>query len=85
MTHPNFEEMTRAELRAYLLSHPDDDEVFHAYMDKLKAEAIFIPGSKEDLQDTEHFAAALERVRLIKQSQVKQGQVKQGQNPKLET
>lgn len=35
---PNFEEMTRKELREYVLAHRDDNEAFYAYMDKLHAD-----------------------------------------------
>lgn len=34
----NFQEMSRKELRAYVLEHRDDDEAFYAYMDKVKTE-----------------------------------------------
>jgi hypothetical protein len=32
---PNFQKMTRKELRAYVLSHRDDEEAIHLYMDRL--------------------------------------------------
>ncbi len=34
MTKPNFEQMSRAELRAYVLTHRDDDEAFRALRNK---------------------------------------------------
>ena len=34
-TKPNFQEMNRQELRAYVLAHRDDEEAFSAYMDQL--------------------------------------------------
>jgi SOS response regulatory protein OraA/RecX len=67
MTHPDFNQMTREELLAYLLEHRDDEEVFHAYMDRLATEPVLARGSAEDLQDPERFAAMLEKVRRIKQ------------------
>jgi hypothetical protein len=33
--NPNFQEMSRKELRAYVLAHRDDDEAFYAYVDKI--------------------------------------------------
>jgi len=37
---PDFQSMSRAELRAYILEHRDDREAFHAYIDKLAAEPV---------------------------------------------
>jgi hypothetical protein len=33
MMKPDFEKMTRAELKAYMLENRSDDEAFHAYID----------------------------------------------------
>ena len=33
MIKPDFEKMTRAELKAYMLENRSDDEAFHAYID----------------------------------------------------
>lgn len=35
---PDFINMTKAELRVYVLKHRDDEEALHAYLDKLHAE-----------------------------------------------
>jgi hypothetical protein len=35
---PNFQTMPRKELRAYVLSHRDDDNALRIYMDRLKTE-----------------------------------------------
>lgn len=35
MTKPNFESMSRAELRVYVTSHRDDDEAWGIYLDRL--------------------------------------------------
>ena len=35
MNKPNFQTMTRKELRAYVLDHRDNDEAFYAYVDKI--------------------------------------------------
>ena len=34
MTKPNFDQMSRAELKAYVLAHRDDDEAWNAFMSK---------------------------------------------------
>jgi hypothetical protein len=44
MTKPNFDQMTRQELRAYVLQHRDDEEAFHALCDRIYA----TPGIKID-------------------------------------
>ncbi|WP_375491113.1 DUF6887 family protein [uncultured Nostoc sp.] len=36
MTQPNFDNMTRHELLAYVRSHPDNVQAFHRYMDLLQ-------------------------------------------------
>jgi hypothetical protein len=36
MTNPDFQSMTKAQLRAYVLTNRDDDEAFHAYVDKVR-------------------------------------------------
>ncbi|MFN6569145.1 DUF6887 family protein [Dendronalium sp. ChiSLP03b] len=38
MTKPNFQAMTKQELRAYVLEHRDDQEAFYAFADKLREE-----------------------------------------------
>ncbi|MBR8837872.1 MAG: hypothetical protein DSM106950_28675 [Stigonema ocellatum SAG 48.90 = DSM 106950] len=38
MTKPNFQAMTKQELRAYVLEHRDNDEAFYALTDKLRQE-----------------------------------------------
>jgi SOS response regulatory protein OraA/RecX len=67
MTQPNFEQMSRKELRAYMLEHRDDEQAFHAYMDRLANEPVLARGTIEDLQDPSRFAEILERVEKIKQ------------------
>jgi hypothetical protein len=54
MTKPNFEAMTQAELRAYVLEHRDDVKAFHALMDKLQAE----PGTK--VRSLDHLAELIQ-------------------------
>lgn len=67
MTQPNFEQMSRKELRAYMLEHRDDEQAFHAYMDRLATEPVLARGTIEDLQDPSRFGEILERVKKIKQ------------------
>jgi hypothetical protein len=56
--------MSRKELHAYVLAHRDNQEAFHAYVDKLHAEANWVEmpplQSVEDLRDHPDF---VERVR----------------------
>jgi len=56
---PNFLEMTRKELRAYVLSHREDNEAFYAYVDKMDSEgsALVCPSltSMDDLQNYPEF------------------------------
>ncbi|MEM9276720.1 MAG: hypothetical protein AAGA80_27845 [Cyanobacteria bacterium P01_F01_bin.143] len=37
--NPNFTKMTKAELRAYLVSHPNEQEAFYAFVDRFTADA----------------------------------------------
>lgn len=67
MTQPNFDQMSRAELRAYMLEHRDDERDFYAYMDRLATKPVLAHGTIEDLQDPGRFAEILEQVKKIKQ------------------
>jgi hypothetical protein len=67
MTQPNFDEMSRAELRAYVLEHRDDEEAFHAYVDRLATEPVLARGTPDDARDPVRFAEIVERVKKIKQ------------------
>lgn len=66
MTQPNFHQMSRTELRAYILKHRDDERAFHAYMDKLANEPVLTSGTLEDLEDPHHFAELLETIQKAK-------------------
>ncbi|MGK7954721.1 MAG: hypothetical protein AB4063_05605 [Crocosphaera sp.] len=35
----NFEQMTKPELRAYLIAHPDDKNAFQAFVDRYTSDA----------------------------------------------
>jgi hypothetical protein len=39
MTKPDFKTMPKAELRAYVLQHPEDNEAFYELSDRIKANA----------------------------------------------
>ncbi len=58
MTQPNFENMTRQELLAYVRSHPDDVEAFHKYMDLLQT----APGRVTVYTDSELEAEMRKRI-----------------------
>ncbi|AFY76193.1 MAG: hypothetical protein IGR93_02490 [Hydrococcus sp. C42_A2020_068] len=66
MTQPNFYQMSRTELRAYILKHKDDKRAFHAYMDKLANEPVLASGTLEDLEDPHRFAELLETIQRAK-------------------
>jgi hypothetical protein len=59
VSKPNFQAMSRKELHTYVLAHRDDQEAFHAYVDKLHAEADWVEmpplQSVEDLQSHPEF------------------------------
>jgi hypothetical protein len=59
---PNFSTMTKSELRAYVIAHPDDKTAFHAFVDRFTAEAspktFDIPQSNAEIEEVD---------RLIKQ------------------
>lgn len=61
---PDFQAMSRKELRAYVLEHRDDDEAFYAYRDKSKAEGKWIkyPPLKS-IDDFENYPEFLEKIR----------------------
>jgi len=39
MTKPNFQQMPLDHLRAYILEHRNDDEAFHIYIDRKRAQS----------------------------------------------
>jgi hypothetical protein len=50
MSKPDFSAMEMAELRAYVLSHVEDDEAFYALADRAYASPQTILNSPEDLE-----------------------------------
>lgn len=61
---PDFAAMSRKELRAYLLTHREDEEAFFAYVDRSEVEANWVElppvESIEDLQNFPEFLKKLD-------------------------
>jgi hypothetical protein len=57
VTKPDFGAMAKSELRAYVISHPDDKAAFHAFVDRFTADAspetFDMPNSTADLEEVE--------------------------------
>ncbi|KJH70187.1 DUF6887 family protein [Aliterella atlantica] len=53
----DFNVMTKAELRAYVIAHPSDRTAFHAFVDRFTAEAppetFDIPKSNAEVEEVE--------------------------------
>lgn len=53
----DFDEMTKGELRAYIIAHPSDKVAFHAFVDRFTAEAssetFDIPSSIDEVEAVE--------------------------------
>lgn len=53
----NFKAMTKADLRAYVIAHPDDKVAFYAFVDQCTAEAssetFDLPNSNADMEEVE--------------------------------
>ena len=61
---PNFKEMSRKELRAYVLAHRDDDEAFYAYVDKVNAEGDRVKHPPlKSIEDMENYPEFIEKLR----------------------
>jgi hypothetical protein len=67
MTKPNFDAMSKAELRAYVIAHQEDQEAFYAFADRLQAQPnrVVYPASMtpEEIQQV-----ILERVQQLQNS-----------------
>ena len=48
MTKPNFNQMSRAELKAYVLTHRDDEEAFRAFINKPVARSRSYPAPLDE-------------------------------------
>ena len=64
MMKPNFEAMSRAELRSYILEPRDDEHAFRIYMDRITAEPpTEIYPAPQSIDDLKHFPQLLEKFR----------------------
>lgn len=64
MTQPNFEAMSRKQLRAYILEHRDDEQAFRVYMDRITAEPpTEVYPAPQSIDDLKHFSQLLEKHR----------------------
>ncbi|NET70880.1 MAG: hypothetical protein F6K62_07955 [Sphaerospermopsis sp. SIO1G2] len=62
MRKPEFKTMSLKELRAYVLSHRDDQEAFYFYVDKLNAEGNWVEMSpSESVDDLMNYPEFLQR------------------------
>ncbi|MCU0533004.1 MAG: hypothetical protein MUD14_03790 [Hydrococcus sp. Prado102] len=54
---PDFSSITKTELRAYVIAHPDDKAAFHAFVDRFTSEAspetFDIPKSSNEIEQVE--------------------------------
>jgi len=69
MIQPDYKQMTRNELREYMLAHRDDEQAFHTYMDKVQQEAIKTPINDEVIADPQKFATFIEKNKQRKQQE----------------
>ncbi len=57
MIKPSFTTMTKTELRAYVIAHPDDKTAFHTFVDRFASvtsgEIFDIPKSNNDFEQVE--------------------------------
>ncbi|MDX2254845.1 MAG: hypothetical protein NW214_04960 [Pseudanabaenaceae cyanobacterium bins.39] len=69
MIQPDYKQMTRNELREYMLAHRDDEQAFHTYMDKVQQEAVKTPINDEVIADPKKFATFIEQNKQRKQQE----------------
>ena len=48
MRKPNFDQMSRAELKAYVLTHRDDDEAWGIFLDRRKPSGKLYPAPLDE-------------------------------------
>ncbi|NJK69545.1 MAG: hypothetical protein HC941_26185 [Microcoleus sp. SU_5_3] len=57
MMKPDFNSMTKTELRAYVIAHPNDKTAFHAFVDRFTSEAspqtFDIPKSSAEVEEVD--------------------------------
>jgi hypothetical protein len=58
MIKPDLESVTKAELRAYIISHPEDKDAFSIFVDRFTAEAspetFAVPQSRDEIEVVEN-------------------------------
>ncbi len=62
----DFTAMTKTELRAYVVAHPDDQAAFYAFVDRFTAEA------PEETFDLPNSNAEIEQVEILIRQKLKQ-------------
>jgi hypothetical protein len=62
----DFTAMTKTELRAYVVAHPDDQAAFYAFVDRFTAEA------PEEIFDIPNSQAEIEQVEILIRQKLKQ-------------
>lgn len=57
MIKPDFSSMTKTEIRAYVIAHPNDKAAFHAFVDRFTCEAssetFDLPKSNAEVEEVE--------------------------------
>lgn len=57
MIKPDLESVTKTELRAYIISHPEDKDAFRIFVDRFTAEAspetFAVPQSRAEVEEVE--------------------------------
>lgn len=66
MTKPDFQNMSVDELRAYMLTHREDEAAFHILMDRLATQTPLAVLEPEDNSD---FQEVIRQVKQLKQRQ----------------
>ncbi|PSF36035.1 hypothetical protein C7H19_14935 [Aphanothece hegewaldii CCALA 016] len=69
MTYINYHQMSRTELRAYILEHRDDEQAFQAYMDKLVDAPVLASGTLTDLDNPEKIAEIIKKIQKTKKEE----------------
>ncbi len=58
MIKPDLKSVTKAELRAYVVAHPEDKDAFHLFVDRFTAEAspetFAVPQSQAEVTEIEN-------------------------------
>lgn len=63
---PSFENMSKAQLRAYLAAHPNDQEAFYAFVDRFTSDAT------SEIYDMPQSSVEVEKVAALIRHKVEQ-------------